>query len=237
MPAVDYQFSIVEAPDVAPAELRAAMRWRLREAVDFPVEQAVIDVFDAPQGRPTQGRMMYAIVARRDAVDRQVAAFANVPGFDVIDVAELALRNLAALLPGSAAGVALLYLAETTATVVLVRGPTFFFARQVPLQQGLEIDAAGPAAVDAGAVALELQRSLDYYERNHDQPPITRIAVAPAGARARALVAALASETGLTVFEYDLASCLDCAAPLTPELGATCLLAVGAALRNDRRTL
>src|SRR2546423_6258939 len=36
----DYQLALVEAPDVPPAELRAAMRWRLKEAIDFRVERS-----------------------------------------------------------------------------------------------------------------------------------------------------------------------------------------------------
>src|SRR6202051_3281545 len=134
----DYQLVLIEAPDVPPAELRAAMRWRLKESIDYRVEDAVIDVFDVPaQNRGGQGRMMYAVAAQRSAVERHSGALVEVPTFDVIDVPELCLRNLATLLPAAAAGVALLYLGETTATVILVRGTTFYFARQMDLQATL----------------------------------------------------------------------------------------------------
>ena len=66
-----------------PAELRAAMRWRLKDSIDFRVEDAVIDVFDVPdQNRGGHGRMMYAVAARRSAVDAHTAALAATPGFD-----------------------------------------------------------------------------------------------------------------------------------------------------------
>ena len=81
--AEDYQLSLIEAPDVPPAELRAAMRWRLRDSIDFRVEDAVIDVFDVPaQSRGGQGRMMYAVAARRSAVDRQAATLASLDTLD-----------------------------------------------------------------------------------------------------------------------------------------------------------
>lgn len=103
--AEDYQLALIEAPDVPPAELRAAMRWRLKETIDFRVEDAVIDVFDVPdQNRGGHGRMMYAVAARRAAIDRHAGALAGIPGFDVVDVPELCLRNLASLLPTAAAG-------------------------------------------------------------------------------------------------------------------------------------
>ena len=236
----DYQLAMVEAPDVPPAELRAAMRWRLKEAIDFRVEDAVIDVFDVPtQNRGGQGRMMYAVAARRAAVERHATALATLPTFDVVDVPELCLRNLAALLPAAASGVALLHLGETTATVVLVRGSTFYFARQMDQQATLRIEPGSDLSsrLDAGSVVLELQRSLDYYERHFDQPPITRIAVSPTSARATELAADLSRETGLEVATLELDSIMKCAAALAPATKAGCLLAVGAALRDEQRSL
>jgi MSHA biogenesis protein MshI len=236
----DYQLVQVEAPDVPPAELRAAMRWRLKDSIDFGVEDAVIDLFAVPeQNRGSHGRMMYAVAARRSAIDRHASALAAVPAFDVIDVPELCLRNLAALLPAAAAGVALLYLGETAATIVLVRGTTFYLARHMdllPAPLAAAQDVAG-ARVDAASVVLELQRSLDYYERHFDQPPITRIAVSPAGPRADELALGLGRETGLEVASLDLNVLLACATPIEPAAQAACLLAVGAALREEHRSL
>jgi len=234
----DYQLALIEAPDVPPAELRAAMRWRLKETIDFRVEDAVIDVFEVPeQNRGGHGRMMYAVAARRSAIDRHAGALAAVPTFDVVDVPELCLRNLAALLPAASAGVALLQLGETAASVVLVRGKTFYFARQMDLQATLHIAGDSGTRLDAGSVVLELQRSLDYYERHFDQPPITRIAVSPAGTRASELALDLGRETGFEVTTLDLNVLLSCASPIEPATQAACLLAVGAALREEHRSL
>jgi MSHA biogenesis protein MshI len=238
--ADDYQLVLVEAPDVPPAELRAAMRWRLKETIDFRIEDAVIDVFDVPaQNRGSQGRMMYAVAAQRSAVERHAGALVEVPTFDVIDVPELCLRNLATLLPAAASGVALLHLGEKMATVILVRGTTFYFARQVDLQAVLPVAADNDpdARLDVGSIVLELQRSLDYYERHFDQPPITRIAVSPSGKRASLLAADLGGETGFEVETLDLASLLRCETSIGAAVHPGCLLAVGAALREEHRSL
>jgi MSHA biogenesis protein MshI len=233
----EYQLAMLEAPDVLPAELRAAVRWKLRDAIDFHVDDAVVDVFDLPaEGRRAQGRMMYAVAARRAAVEQHGRALHGVPGLRVVDVPELCLRNLAALLPAAEHGVALLALDRTAATVVLVRERTLYLARHLDLQASL-----GPGdpdeAVDAASVALQLQRSLDYYESHYDQPPIAEIAVAPAGPRAAALAEGLAAETGLKVGVFDLAERFDCSSPPAAELQADALYAVGAALRDEKRTL
>jgi MSHA biogenesis protein MshI len=235
----DYQLVLIEAPDVPPAELRAAMRWRLKESIDYRVEDAVIDVFDVPaQTRGGQGRMMYAIAARRTAVDRHAAALAGSPTFDVVDVPELCLRNLAALTPAAAGGVAMLHLGEKTATIVLVKGRTFYFARQMDLQATLRVAVNDPdARLQVAGVVLELQRSLDYYERHFDQSPITRIVVSPGSARAAMLADDLAKESGFEVNTLDLPSLLRCEIPSETVIDATCLLAVGAALREEHRSL
>ena len=228
----DYQLALVEAPEVPPAELRAAMRWRLKDSIDFRVEDAVIDVFDVPdQNRGGHGRMMYAVAARRSAVHAHTQALAATPGFDAIDVPELCLRNLAALLPMASAGVALLHLGEANASIVLVRGKTFYLARHV------DLSAEGQGRINAAGVVLELQRSLDYYERHFDQPPITRIAVSPAGARADELARDLGRETGFEVGTLDLNALVSCKMPIEASAQASCLLAVGAALREEHRSL
>ncbi len=236
----DYQLALVEAPDVPPAELRAAMRWRLKDTIDFRVEDAVIDVFDVPdQSRGGHGRMMYAVAARRSAIDGYARALDGIASFDVIDVPELCLRNLAALLPSASAGVALLHLGDTHASIVLVRGRTFYLARQMDLGRpgANAVNMDGTPRMDAASVVLELQRSLDYYERHFDQPPITRIAISPAGARATELAEDLGRETGFEVTTLDLNVLLSCKSPIEPDAQATCLLAVGAALREEHRSL
>lgn len=233
----DYQLAMIEAPDVLPAELRAAVRWKLREAIDFHVDDAIVDVFDLPaQGRRAQGRMMYAVAARRSAVADHVARLEGVRGFDVVDVPELCLRNLASLSPGAANGVALLHVGETLATAVVVRGGTLYLSRHLELQSTLRHDGKGPP-LDAANVALQLQRSLDYYESHYDQPPIGEIVVAPAGPRGEELARELASETGLRVGTFDFTDRFECREAPSTELQAACLLAAGAALRAEKRTL
>jgi len=238
--SADYQLALVEAPDVPPAELRAAVRWRLKDSIDIPVEDAVIDLFDVPaQSRGTQGRQMYAVAAQRSAVERYAAALAGAPGFDVIDVPELCLRNLAAALPAAARGLALLHLAEPAATVVLVQNRTFYFARQIDLHASLRLAAGDDVAapLDAASIVLELQRSLDYYERHFDQPPINQIVISPGGPRAAALAAELGRETGFEVGTLDLNTLLRSPTRIPPSTQAACLLAAGAALRQERRSL
>jgi MSHA biogenesis protein MshI len=67
----DYQILQVEAPEVLPSEMRAAIRWRLRDAVTFSVDEAAVDVFQIPDPvRRTQTKMLFAVAARESAIQR-----------------------------------------------------------------------------------------------------------------------------------------------------------------------
>jgi MSHA biogenesis protein MshI len=45
LPPGDYNLLQTSTPMLSPAEMRAAAGWKIGELLDFPVEQAVVDVF------------------------------------------------------------------------------------------------------------------------------------------------------------------------------------------------
>jgi MSHA biogenesis protein MshI len=92
----------------------------------------------------------------------------------------------------------------------------------------------GEAEVDAGALALELQRSLDYYESHYDQTPVTQLVIAPGDDRASRLAEALRNETSLQISLFDVASVFEVAPGVSADLDWDRLMALGAALRSDR---
>ena len=227
----DYELMQVEAPDVLPAELKAAVRWRLKDVIGFPLEDAVVDVFDMPEPARRNGanKMIYAIAAKRQAIARQAALLKGGGGrFDVIDIPELALCNLAALLPEAAEGLILLWLDEHAAQVLVLRKATLYLARRVQFA-----DAGRP---NVEAIALELQRSMDYFERHYDLAPLRHLIIAPGDARAARIGQALAKETSLRIQSLDLRRALDLAAGVEPS-DRVSLLAIGAALRDDQLKL
>lgn len=239
----DYQLVQVEAPEVPAAELNDAVRWKLREVLNFPVTDAVIDVFDIPQSPlRTQSKMISAVAARSVAVQRTAEMVApHAPGFDVIDIPELCLRNLSVLLPQDAKGVALLAFGEGFAHLILTRQGVLYLTRRIELRPPFEarLQLSGDAAeaapahsgIDAAALALELQRSLDYYESFFDQAQITNLVLAPGDARAKLLAEELRAEISLNIelfaaeriFEVDASTEID-----TRWRG---LMALGAAAR------
>ncbi|HTE43588.1 MAG TPA: hypothetical protein VK629_22400 [Steroidobacteraceae bacterium] len=235
----DYQLVQVESPEVQPAELRAAIRWRLRDVINFHIDDAVIDVFEIPdQSRRSQAKMLFAVAARSAAVQRLVNALAPLASdFDVIDIPELCLRNVSALLPQDQKGVATLLLHRRFAQLILTRQGVLYQARRIEYGRGIDFDDGGDSpSVDPANLALEIQRSLDYFESHYDQTPIGDLILAPGDAACRKLAAKLQSETSLRIGLLNPKELFDgdC---LQGELTADCLLALGAALRVETTVL
>ena len=95
-----YRLLLVEAPDVPADELRAAVRWRIKDLIDFHIDDAVIDVFEMPpHARGGPQRMMYAVTAKAEVVKREIERIESAGlKLGVVDIPELSLRNIATLL-------------------------------------------------------------------------------------------------------------------------------------------
>lgn len=234
--ADDYQLLMVEAPEVPPAELRAAIRWRVRDLIDFHIDDAVLDVFDVP---PTGARGMqenlYVVVARanvvRECAEAMQAADAQLK---IIDIPELALRNISAHLERDGSGDVMVYFGPRQGLITLTRNATLYLARSLDIgYEALQNNL--PEQVDR--LALELQRSMDYYDRHFQQAPITRITLCPFPGLNPAFAEQLAQHTGIVVQELQLEELMSSHAGMDSEQFSRCLLAIGAALRTESSRL
>lgn len=167
-----YQILLVEPPDVPQEELRSAIRWRLKDLINIPVEQAALDVFALPaDGVRSNKKMIYVVVCEK----KKIQAIVDMVGdaglsLDSIDIGELALRNLVLrLLPPDQAerGVALARIRSGMGSIFIYRVGNLYLGRSFSLSyNGGLLDS-----LPEESLALELQRSLDYYERQMGQSP------------------------------------------------------------------
>lgn len=236
LPSERYSMLLVEAPDVPSDELRAAVRWRIKDLIDFHIDDAVLDVFAMPR-RGTSGpnRMMYAIAARADGVQSEVKV-AEEAGLKLkaIDILELSLRNLALLLDRDDRGVGLLYLAETSGVLLIVRQRTLYLARRLETGVTTLEDANGLRSELVAGLALEARRSLDYFESHYEQdalPVLYAAGLKPAD------LDQMSGELGISVRNIELGSLFETGVALDDEQGRRCMPAIGAALRHDEVAL
>mgnify|MGYP000276434646 CR=1 FL=1 len=230
----EYQVVQVEAPAVPATEMRQAAAWRVRDLLDFPIDQAVIDTFPPPDSAQRGQQNINVVVARRALITERIEQLTAAGlALEAIDIPELVQRNVSARLPEIRGGHALLALGADDGLITVFREGEQFLARGLDTGlNGLSRDAE-----DAGeTLLLEVQRSFDYFESALSQPPLGALYLYPAGPTVDALnehfTDNLANVAMRTFALGDLVQ-LD-AEP--PEAGAQLLHAVGAALREEHKS-
>lgn len=233
-----YQFLQVEAPDVPPEEVREILRWQIKDQVDFPVDQATLDLVDVPSAPSGAGRRLaYLAIARNDGVAALIRDF-HAAGADLaaIDLPEMAQRNLARLCESGERGLALLSFDDSGGLLTFTAGGELYLARRIEVDLGQLLEAEGERRDTLfDRIGLELQRSLDNFDRQFSYVPATRLILAP-NPVAPALRQFLADYLGMAVEVLDLGAVLDISAIPgldDPLRQARSLPALGAALRDD----
>jgi MSHA biogenesis protein MshI len=233
--AGDYQLLSLEAPAVPREELKTAVGWRLKDMLDFPLADATIDVFDIP-GDPNgtqRGSSVFAVAARNAAVARRQALYADCKiGLSVIDIPEMAQRNIAALLETPGRGLAMLSFDADGGLLTLSHNGELYQARRIDVKLAQLLEADASAFYDR--ITLELQRSFDHFDRQFHFISVARLMLVAGGAHG--LPGYLADNLYMPVELLDLASVFDFAA--TPELQDAAIQAryfqvLGAALRDE----
>lgn len=178
-----YQVLLVEAPNVQRDELKTAIRWVVKDLIDYHIDDATVDVLDLPPdpNGSTRTHSMYAVTARNSVIQHIVDLFAEARvALNVIDIPEMAQRNLAALVEEPGRGVAMLSFDESGGLLTVSFNGELYLTRR--------IDITLPQLMEAGAegrthlferITLELQRSLDHFDRQYHFISVSKLYVAP----------------------------------------------------------
>ncbi|WP_136418121.1 agglutinin biogenesis protein MshI [Herbaspirillum sp. ST 5-3] len=241
--AGEYQILAVEAPNVPPDELKTAVRWRLKDMLDFHIDDATIDVLDVPADKnaPARNHSMYAIAARNQLINQRQSLFgdAKIP-LSVIDIPEMAQRNIAALMEPEGRGIALLSFDAEGGLLTVTYSGELYLARRIDVtaNQLAQQDAEQSSAV-FDRITLELQRSLDHFDRQYHFVTVSKLMLFSPTADS-GLQAYLASNLYLPVETLNLEMVLDTSKVSelkSPEAQQRYFLTLGAALRHEEKAL
>ncbi len=234
----NYRRINIEAPTVAENEILEAIRWKINELIDFPVDKAAIDYYEAPMAvRANSSKMLEVIASPIDIVREQVEKCAKAGlQLKVIDIQETTLRNLAVHTPENELGIALLYLLEFSGTLLIQKEATIYVSRKFEIgykKLGLDepYSSDSPAANAHNNLALEIQRSLDYVESYYGIPPISALAVIPLAENTHNLLDSLNNNLGIAARMIDLSTLIDCDVLVNGRTQSFCAPAIGATLR------
>ena len=238
----EYQILMVDAPNVPADELKTAIRWKIKDGLSYHVDDATVDVLQIPASKYGSDRVqsMYAIAAENVTIQKRIALFEQARvELDVIDIPEMAQRNIAALFEQDDRALVLLVFDDGGGLLTFTSGGELFLSRRIEISAGQLCDANENLREQyRDRVELELQRSLDYFDRQFNHMAVSRVLVsAPDDTR---LVEFLAPVSDAKVEKLDLSQVMDISAVpalADSEFVANALPALGAALRQEKRTL
>ena len=209
----EYQLLSVEAPNVPREELKTAIRWRLKDLLDIHINDATFDVMDVPSDKnsPERKGVMYVVAAHEQLIKQRQTLFeeAGIP-LSVIDIPEMAQRNISVLLEPDGRAVALLSFDAKGGLL------TITFAGELYLSRRIEVTLAQLLSGDAefrnacyDRTTLELQRSFDHFDRQYQSISVAKLVLAPMDDGGAGLRDYLAANLYMPVESLDLQAVFD----------------------------
>lgn len=163
----EYQVHLLEAPGLSGEELKQAMSWQVKDLLNYPVSDAVIDVIELPaELNRGDKNMVYVVSAERKTIAK-IINDVDALGLNLIsiDICELALGNLVHLLGCDERGEGLVVVKPGSAELSMFRNGQMTMTRSFDLP----FSALEGEMLPTDVLLLELQRTLDYYERQLGQ--------------------------------------------------------------------
>ena len=179
----EYQLLMVDAPNVPREELKAAIRWRVKDLIDYHIDDATMDVLDIPIDKdlPGKSHYMYALAAKNEIVQGQISQFerARIP-LQVIDIPETAQRNIAQLYETAERGIAMLSFDHAGGLFTLSFEGELYLARRLDVSWPQLVSARdGQRQAHFERIGVELQRSLDHFERQYQNITLSELLLGP----------------------------------------------------------
>lgn len=227
-----YHLYFVDRPDVDDENLSDAVRWKIKDLVDVPLKDLVIDAFALPDDayRGMQ-KKVYAVAVDRSVLMEQVELLEKLPveirGIGISELADRAILNHLYLDPG---GAALLRLRSATGTLNLMDSGDLYLTRNIESSvSALESATAETRIQVLDELLLEVQRCVDFYDSQLGKGAIRKMLVAPTRLQSTNFNDYLRDHLGMSVHPLDLNESFSFPEPLDFELQSRCFAALAAA--------
>lgn len=237
----EYQLLMVDAPNVPRDELKAAIRWRVKDLLDYHIDDAAMDVLDIPVDKDATGKShyMYAIATKNEIVKGQIEQFERARiALQVIDIPETAQRNVAQLYETADRGIGMLTFDGGGGLFTLSYEGELYLARRLDISwPQLVSSQEGQRQAYFERISVELQRSLDHFERQYRDITLSELLLGPVPEEI-GLLEFLSSQLYLPLRQIDLADAMEFAGDeMSADKQWQMLHVLGAALRVEGTAL
>jgi len=205
----EYQLLLVDAPSVPRDELKSALRWKIKDMIDYHVDDATVDVLDIPplEGAAGRNHMMFAVSANNEVLQQKIRQFEQARiALSVIDIPETAQRNIASLYETGDRALGLIHLGEQSGLLTINFRSELYLARRLEIGFEQFTDESAGREIALEHLAVEVQRTLDHFDRQFRSVPVARMLVAPSPARG--IAESLKARLGVDAQDIDLCDVL-----------------------------
>lgn len=157
----DYQLIVTDALPVAVTEFQAAIRWKIKDLLKFPIDDVVIDSFPVPKTHTAQNKIM--VIAARASELIELSEAIQQCGLKIrsISVPEIGLLAITNLYADPNAITTCIYIQDTYIQLLMIAHETIYVSRQLKFTINTENELTLEQSINH--LAAELQRSFDYY--------------------------------------------------------------------------
>ncbi|MCK4870648.1 MAG: hypothetical protein KAS93_06025 [Gammaproteobacteria bacterium] len=226
-----YRLLLVDRPNVPEAEYKSALRWQIKDMIDFPVEDLALDVFLPSSEIADYHKKLYVVAAQRKLLLSTISAIQGAQLFPgTIDVTELAMRNLLPVIADQNHFVSFIYVMESVSVLIIAKNNSVYFARHIELGKQKLVD---PFSVDS--FVAEVKRSYDYCQHQLKQDlSASKIILSPLAHNGEVVAKKLNEVLKVDVSILDINNYFTKSKGSIPvELQEYCVSAAGGALREE----
>ena len=223
-----YRITLINIPNVPQSEYKKAVRWQIKDIVDYPLEDVAVDIF-YPDELEKVLKKIYVVVAKASFLQNIVNTIQDCDLYPMaVDVREFAIRNLISNLATQNETVGLLNIVDESCLMVLVKQNNIRFVRRIPV--GLKNIKNN----DYNELIAELQRSFNYCQTELKQEAPVKLFMAPKididlnKNMAQNIGKSLNKEISI----LDLQKIMSFKTTITQQIESSCWIAAGGALRK-----
>lgn len=155
----DYQILLIDKPKVLPKEYRAVALWQVKDMLEFPIDDCVVDVFMPSDSIAAHKNKMYVVVSKRSYLISVVEILNSINiSVESIIIGEFAERNIVANLSAEDETIAVLSHYNDIYVLTVFRNKAILFSRRI--LKNFE---------------FELMRSFEYFNVTLNQSPATKL--------------------------------------------------------------
>ena len=224
-----YRLLVVDSPPVPEEELVSAVKWEVQDIIDTRVEETTFDIFSVPQDSNLL-KSINVVAAKKAEIVEKVELFRQAKVTpSIIDIEELALRNLVCTVKDDSNGIIAVMMLDHYGVVVFCKNKQLYFSRRLELG----LDDLDKSQSNLESLALEIQRSIDYFDRHFTAINMAGVTVLPSFGVCHHVAKYLDKNLSMSCDVADLNQDIEwCAEPVSTA-SHNVLIALGTALREQ----